>query len=136
MSRGRARRTRAGDEVTYSYIGPPLASDEHANSQFTFSVYFRPDELDPTQIQQISNGERALAAEWFGVRISREMTERASIDDAASTFCAGHYVDGNWVHDDPGCQDDIKLHETAQPSDYLAVQVSVDRQVRTAGNIK
>ncbi len=32
-------------QVSYSYSGPPMASDEYGSTHFSFSVYFHPDEL-------------------------------------------------------------------------------------------
>ena len=43
-------------KVTYSFTGPPLASDEYGNRYFTFRVYFRPEELAPTVRRAISAG--------------------------------------------------------------------------------
>ena len=34
-------------QVTYSYRGRPMVSDEYGNTYFTFSVYFRQDEISP-----------------------------------------------------------------------------------------
>jgi len=116
-------------EVTYSYTGPPLSSDEHANKEFTFSVDFRPDELDQKQREELSEGKRVAAAEWFFLTKSRPINKRAAIDDAVSTFCPGHHVDGNWVHDDPACPDHIRFHVITEPSDFMTIRVSVDRPV-------
>src|SRR5579864_5726847 len=42
-------------EVTFSYSGEPLASDEYGNRFFKFSVYFRPEELSESVRQAISH---------------------------------------------------------------------------------
>jgi len=122
-------------EVTYSYVGPPLPSDEYANQRFTFSVDFRTDELDQRQREQVSNWKRAEAAEWFELTKSRPVDKVVAIDEANSTFCAGHYVDGNWVHDDAACQDKVQLRATARPSDYMTIRVSLNQAVASSGNL-
>jgi len=119
-------------EVTYSYVGPPLASDEYANRRFTFSVDFRPDEFDQAQRDQIAKWKRAEADEWFAIAKSRPMDKVVTVDEANSTFCAGHYVDGNWVHDDAACQDKVQLSVTTQPSDYMTIRVSLNPVVASA----
>lgn len=42
-------------ELTFSVVGPPLASDEYGSRNFTFEVYFQPDELPPELRQAISS---------------------------------------------------------------------------------
>lgn len=122
-------------EVTYSYVGPPLASDEYANQRFTFSVDFRPDEFDQRQREQVATWKRSEAAEWFEITKSRPMDKVVAIDEANSTFCAGHYVDGNWVHDDASCQDKVQLRGTAQPSDFMTIRVSLNQAVASSENL-
>jgi hypothetical protein len=41
-------------EVTYSYHGQPLTSDEYGSRYFTFQVDFRPEELSPALRRAIS----------------------------------------------------------------------------------
>src|SRR6516162_5563399 len=48
--------------VTYSYRSQPMASDEYGNSDFTFSVYFRPDEISP-RLRELVAGGKAQRAE-------------------------------------------------------------------------
>ena len=57
----------AAYEITYSYHGPPLASDEHGQENFTFQVYFRPGELSPEARQAVAGKKpsRAKAAGYF-----------------------------------------------------------------------
>ena len=122
-------------EVTYSYMGPPLASDEYANQRFTFSVDFRQDEFDQAQRDQIAKWKHAEAGEWFEVTKSRPMDKVVAIDEANSTFCAGHYVDGNWIHEDAACQDKVHFLLTALPSDYMTVRVILNPLVASAKNL-
>jgi hypothetical protein len=98
-------------EVTYSYLGQPLASDESSNRRFTFHVYFRPDELTPDQKSSLT------------VKTERETVRHTTIDSARSKFCDGGYVDGAWVHTQPGCKDVVQYTMTNAPADYLTVRV-------------
>src|SRR5579871_2719023 len=43
-------------EVTFSYMGQPLVSDEHGDRHFTFKVYFRPEELTPELRDALASG--------------------------------------------------------------------------------
>jgi hypothetical protein len=56
-------------QVTCSYRGQPMASDEYGNTSFMFSVYFRPDELSPSLRRVLSSGKVGwtTAAEFFTV---------------------------------------------------------------------
>ena len=113
--------------VTYSYTGPPLASDEHGDTRFTFSIYFRPEELDAVQRKALAEKKPGLAAEYFEMTESRGVQKRIVIHEAASTFCEGNYIDGNWTHIDPGCEDKVAFKLITQPSDYLTVSLRVER---------
>lgn len=118
-------------EVTYSFIGQPLASDEYGNRFFTFHVYFRPEELPSRLRRALANGKikRAELATYFDVTTSRPAVRAAVIDEANSSFCEGNYVDGMWVHDNPSCQDKVSFKTVTTPSDYLTIQVEpVSRQ--------
>ena len=112
-------------EVTYSFTGQPLASDEYGNRNFTFQVYFRPEELPQVLRTAISAGKvkRAELATYFNVATSRMPIREAVIDEANSSFCDGNYVDGNWVQKDPKCQDKVSLKVVTIPSDYITVRV-------------
>jgi hypothetical protein len=116
-------------QVTYSYQGPPLSSDEYGDKRFSFSVFFRPEELDGSIPGSFLRNKRA-AAESLRVITSSEMAERLVIDEKASTLCPGHYADAEWVPDDANCQDKVLLRVLTTPSDY--VRVSVEAPARRA----
>ena len=124
---------RAADEspvpayrVTYSYQGQPLASDEYGNPYFTFNVYFRPDEISPRLRERVASGKigRAELAEFFDIATSREPVQETVIDETRSTLCDGNYVDGNWIHTNPKCEDNIAYRRVAMPSSYIRVEVN------------
>jgi hypothetical protein len=112
-------------EVTYSYTGQPLASDEYAVRNFTFSVYFRPDEFAPDLQNALSRGKlrRSDAAGYFALSTYREPAARLAIDDSHSHFCEGSYVDGAWVRADAGCKETISYTALTAPSLYVTVKV-------------
>ena len=112
-------------ELTYSYDGQPLASDEHADRHFTFQVYFRSDELTPEVRNALSTGKmnRAEKAAYFKVTARQEPAKRNVIDRAQSKFCDGRYVDGSWIHTDPSCLDDVVYQTVTVPSDYITILV-------------
>jgi hypothetical protein len=112
-------------QVTYSFDGEPLASDEYANRHFTFCVYFRPEEFDSEERDLLlkRKGSRADAAGVFRVSRSRELDGRLVIDADHSKFCEGNFVDGSWVHTNLQCEDIAKFKTITVPSDYITVQV-------------
>ena len=112
-------------EVTYSFTGPPLASDEYSNTNFTFRVYFRPVELSLALRRTLSSAKvsRAAAAEFFRLSISRDSIQQVAIDEANSTFCDGSFVDGNWTHTNPRCEDRITYQSVVNASPYFTVKV-------------
>jgi hypothetical protein len=112
-------------EFTFSVSGSPLASDEYGNRNFTFHVYFGPDELAPEVRQAISNGKRSRSdiAGSFNVSTSRELVRKTVIDEAASHFCAGNFVDGSWMTTDAKCKDQIYYKAVDAPSDYVSVRI-------------
>jgi hypothetical protein len=118
-------------EVTYSYVGKPLASDEYGGRNFTFQVYFRPDELAPEVRQALTEKKlnRADFAGYFKVDTFREPATRMVIDEAKSHFCDGNFVDGAWTHTDAGCNDEIQLKAAARLSDYITVRVDAGAAV-------
>ncbi len=119
-------------ELTFSVVGPPLASDEYGNRNFTFEVYFRPDELAPDVRQAISNGKRSSdVAGSFKVSTSREPVRKIVVDEAKSHFCAGNFLDGSWTTSDANCKDQVHYKALAVPSDYITV--SIDRSPARAG---
>lgn len=111
-------------EVTYSYVGEPLPVED-LSRDFTFSVYFRMDELAPGVEKALSVGRkgRSEAATYFAVTTKRETIRQVVIDNQHSILCDGTYSDGAWTHTDPGCQDHIAYSIAAVPSGYLTVQV-------------
>ena len=112
-------------EVTYSYTGEPLASDEYANRHFTFDLYFEPDELAPEIRKAIAAGNlnRADMAGYFTVKTSRAQMPQAVVDEAASTSCAGVLKDGIWSPVDPTCRATTIYKTVNVASDYLNVTV-------------
>jgi hypothetical protein len=127
----------AAYQVTYSYRGEPMASDEYGNTYFTFSVYFQPDEISPRLRRALANGKirRVELAEFFDVTTTREHVQRIVIDQANSRFCDGNYVDGNWVRTNPKCEDNIAYRSMAMPSSYIAVRVNPSAaRLETAAN--
>ena len=112
-------------QVTYSFEGPPLGSDEYGDRHFTFRVYFRPEELGPAgrAVLLRRKGGRAEAAELFTSTTSRQPDTRRVIDEDNSTFCEGTYVDGLWVQTNPRCENNIKFKTITAPSDYITVKV-------------
>ena len=111
-------------EVTYSFKGQPLASDEYGNRNFDFQVYFRPEELPPAlRRAHFSKMNRAELATYFHVATSRLPVRAAVIDEANSSFCDGNYMDGGWIRTDLTCQDKVTFKTATTPSDYITVQV-------------
>ena len=112
-------------ELTFSVVGSPLASDEYGNRNFTFEVYFRPDELAPDVRQAISNGKRSQSdvAGSFKVSTSREPVRKIVVDEAESHFCAGNFLDGSWTTSDAKCKDQVNYKALAAPSDYISVRI-------------
>ena len=112
-------------QATYSYEGPPLGSDEYGDRHFTFSVYFRPEELSRAEREVISRRKsgRAEAAELFTLTTSREPETRRVIDEDNSTFCEGTYVDGAWAQTNPTCKDNVKFKTITAPADYVTLRV-------------
>jgi hypothetical protein len=112
-------------EVTYSFKGQPLASDEYGNRYFTFQVDFRPEEVAPGLRRALSMGKmkRSELATYFTVATSRPAVRAAVIDEANSSFCDGNYMDGNWIQKDPKCKDKVNFKTVTKLADYITVQV-------------
>jgi hypothetical protein len=112
-------------EVTYSYYAQPMASDEYGSNHFSFSVYLRPDELSPEVQQALSEYKtgKAAAAGYFALNTSRDSVRQVRIDDVASTFCDGNFVDGLWMHTDSKCNDKINYKTITAQSKYITVKV-------------
>jgi hypothetical protein len=116
-------------ELTFSVVSPPLASDEYGNRNFTFEVYFRPDELLPDVREAISNGKwsHSDVAGSFNVSTSREGVRQIVIDEAKSHFCTGYLLDGSWTTSDANCKDEVHYKAVAVPSDYITVRIDPAR---------
>jgi hypothetical protein len=112
-------------QITYSFGAPPMASDEYGNTDFTFSVNMRPEDLSPAILQLISARKisRKTAAEYFKLTTSRGLVQRIVIDDEASGLCDGNFSDGVWTHTNPNCQDSVTYKTVTVPSDYIAAKV-------------
>ena len=122
-------------QVTYSFRGQPVASDEYGNPNFTFSVYFRPEEISPALRSAISSGKTkgTFAAEFFRVTTSHDSIRDVVVDRANSTICDGNYRDGNWTHAIPKCEDSWAYQSVATPSMYITVRIDpATCQVETA----
>lgn len=115
----------AAYEITYSYRGQGLASDEFGIGYFVFQVYFRPDELVSTLRRALVNRElsRTEKASYFKVTTSREHVQQVVIDEGKSALCDTVLLDGVWISADPNCQERIKYKVITTPSDYIAVRV-------------
>jgi hypothetical protein len=112
------------------------AYDESGNRQFTFTVYFRPEELSAEARQSVAakKSNRADTAAYFVVSTDRGTVRKTAIDKTQSKFCAGSYADGAWTHDDRSCKDDVRSMVVTTPSDYITVKVNpVSKGVASAG---
>jgi secreted trypsin-like serine protease len=67
--------------------------------------------------------KRAELATYFHVAMSRLPVRGSVIDEANSSFCGGNYMDGNWIQNDPHCQEKVTYRTVTLPSDYIMVQV-------------
>jgi hypothetical protein len=112
-------------QVTYSFRGQPVASDEYGNTNFSFSVYFRPDEISPALRRAISSGKikGTAAADLFRVTTSNDSIRHVVVDQANSTICDGNYVDGHWTRTNPKCEDSLAYQSVAAPSMYITVRI-------------
>ena len=122
----------AAYEVTYSYRGEPMASDEYGNNYYTLHVYLRPDQLDAAARQAASarKQDRADTSAYFAVRTYRELVPRVVVDESRSTFCEESLVDGSWVHKDANCVDEVSYKTIAASSDYLTVRIDPTASLR------
>jgi len=113
-------------QIVYSFSAPPMASDEYGASRFTFSVYFHPEDINPAVSQILSSGKarRAGLERYFRVSITNGSGQSLVIDEPASSFCEGNYVDGIWTRTDRNCQDKIAYKNASTPSGYLNVKVT------------
>jgi len=122
---GKAESPATAYEVTYSYHGQELASDEFGLRYFLLHVYFRPDELASTIRSALSNSQlgRAEKASYFTVTTSRERVQQVVIDEKRSAFCDATLRDSVWTRNDPDCQERINYKTITTPSDYITVKV-------------
>jgi hypothetical protein len=69
-----------------------MASDEYGGTNFTFSVYYRPDEISPALRRTISSGKinRADIAEFFQFTTSGNSVRQIVMHQANSTTCKGN----------------------------------------------
>jgi len=114
-------------EASYSFNGSVIPAGESVPGRDTFSVYFRPEDVSVDG--PVDKLKRDQAASLFQVSTYRAMVEQKAIDKQHSQFCEGAYVDGNWVHKDPKCQDQVQYINQNVPSQYLTVQVDLRHPV-------
>jgi hypothetical protein len=112
-------------ELNYSYTGQPLASDEYGARHFTFTVYYRPEELSPAMRETISRskGRHGDVQGFFEATTTGIPERRVAIDEANSKFCQGNHVDGSWTQANPRCRDDVQYKNVMGVADYVAVRV-------------
>jgi hypothetical protein len=113
-------------QITYSYNGPPIGGDEYGSTHFTFSVNVRPEDLNPTVRQTISEHKmsQTTAAEDFKLTTYRGLVPQVAIDDANSVLCAGNYIDGLWTQSDRNCEEKVSYKTVAMPSGLLGWSLS------------
>ena len=112
-----------GFEAKYSYSGTVVMAGEATPGRDEFSVYFRPEDLGA--VGPVEKLNREQAESLFDIATSRPTIEQKVIDKEHSQFCAGTYVDGNWTHTDPKCQDQVQYMNRTVPSPNLMVQVNL-----------
>ena len=117
--------TASAYKVDYSYSTQPLASDEYSGRNFTFSVFYRSDELRPEALELISRnkGRHSDVAALFVVKTSEAPQHRVVIDERNSKFCKGNFIDGAWMQADSQCRDDIWYQTAAVAADYVTVRI-------------
>ena len=113
--------------VTYWYKAPSTATEESGDAYYTFSVYFRDDEIRPALLRSLSDGKlrRSAAAELFEISTSRSSIQQEVIDESNSTFCDGYYSDSGWAHTSPTCEDRVTYRQVASLSPYVSVKVDL-----------
>ncbi len=123
-------------EVTYSYRGQPLASDEYGGTYLTFSVYLHPEEVDPDLSKRLSEHDlsKAAAARFFQLSTHRVSAQQIVVDEAASAYCRGNYVDGSWVRTDSRCADKVATRTITAPAEYITVRVDPAKAGGLASN--
>jgi hypothetical protein len=111
--------------ITYSFTGQPMASDEYADTHFTLSVFFRPEDLSAPVRRALDERRmsRKEAASLFKLTTSRDMVPRTAIDEAKSTQCDGDYADGSWMRRESRCADKLAYRTVTEPSSYITVKI-------------
>jgi hypothetical protein len=114
-------------EITYSYDGPPMASDEFGGKHFTFHAYFRPDDFSAATRKMFSakKAARSDVEAVITITTSKDPEPRLVIDEANSRFCEGNYVDGAWQQRDPHCTETIMSKTVAVPSDCVTIRLGL-----------
>ena len=114
-------------EISYSYDGPPMSSDEFGGKHFMFHVYFRPEDFSAATRKMFSAKKAARSDDAAAITIttSRDPERRLVIDEARSRFCEGNYVDGAWQQKDPQCTETIKSKTVTAPSDYVTIRIGL-----------
>lgn len=113
-------------EITYSYDGPAMTSDEFGGKHFTFFAYFRPEDLNAATRKMLGKkASRSDLAAAFHLTSSREPKRRVVIDEANSRFCEGNYVDGAWQRKDARCNDIIKSKTVTVPPEYVTIRIGL-----------
>jgi hypothetical protein len=113
-------------EITYSYDGPAMASDEFGGKQFTFVAYFRPEDFSAATRKMLEKtAARSDVAAVFHLTSSREPERRVVIDEANSRFCEGNYVDGAWQRKDTQCNEIVKYKAVTSPSEYVTIRIGL-----------
>jgi hypothetical protein len=113
-------------EVTYSYRGQPMASDEYGDTYYTLHVYFRPDQLDAAEQRAASTRKQngAETSGYFALSTYREPVQRTVIDEGRSTLCDRNVLDGDWAQSDATCVDNTSYMTSVAPSDYITVKIN------------
>jgi len=112
--------------VIYSYRAPSTASDEYGKTMwFTFSVYFREDEIGPGLRRALSSSKinRNAIAELFETSTARGSIQQSVVDEANSILCDGYLGDSGWTQSNPKCEDSIAYMKVASPSPYITVRI-------------
>lgn len=113
-------------EITYSYDGPAMASDEFGGKHFTFVAYFRPEDFRAATRKMLEKkAARSDLAAVFHLTSSREPERRVVIDEANSRFCEGYYVDGAWQRKDTQCNEIVKYKTVTSPSEYVTIRIGL-----------
>jgi hypothetical protein len=120
-------------EITYSYDGPAMASDEFGGRHFTFHAHFRPEDFSAGTRKMFSEkAARSELAPVFHLTSSREPERRVVIDEANSRFCEGNYVDGAWQRKDTQCNEIVKYNTVTTPSEYVTIRIGLSGTEQTA----